>query len=154
MTDLKKDDKSDTVSEAKSDVTSSTNEKKELRKSASKQLKKRKSKAVIKEKVKTEEQKEEDNADIKLIDSFLTVLSKKRDEMEKEEEIENNPPPQQTKYTPKRPSFSKANKPKKEIPVYDGKLTFKNIIQLYNIFYKNDINYVVNCNELLIIYIL
>ncbi|KAG4108043.1 hypothetical protein H8356DRAFT_1268202 [Neocallimastix lanati (nom. inval.)] len=131
MTDLKKDDKSDTVSEAKSDVTSSTNEKKELRKSASKQLKKRKSKAVIKEKVKTEEQKEEDNADIKLIDSFLTVLSKKRDEMEKEEEIENNPPPQQTKYTPKRPSFSKANKPKKEIPVYDD-VEIRKVLDCYD----------------------
>jgi len=134
MTDLKKDDKSDTVSEAKSDVTSSTNDKQELRKSASKQLKKRKSKAIIKEKVsKTEEeQKEEDNADIKLIDSFLTVLSKKRDEMEKEEEeIENNPPQQQTKYTPKRPSFSKANKPKKEIPVYND-VEIRKVLDCYD----------------------
>jgi len=121
MSDLKKDDsKSDNVSEGKSDVTTSTTDKPELKKSVSKQFKKRKSKANLKEKVnKTEEEPIEDDADKKLIDSFLKSLSLKKTEMEKEEEINENQ--QQNKYANnKRQNYTnKANKPKKELPVYD-----------------------------------
>jgi len=134
VTDLKKaETKSDTLSDTKSDVTSSTNDKPDLKKSASKQYlnqkKKRKSKMNMKAE-KPEVEKEEDNSDIKLIESFLTSLSMKRDEMEREEEeLINNPPPpppQQhhtvNKYT-KKQSYggytNKAYKPKKEIPIYD-----------------------------------
>jgi hypothetical protein len=144
MSDLKKaETKSETLSDTKSDVTSSTNEKPDLKKSASKQFlsqkKKRKSKMNLKAE-KQEEEKEEDNSDIKLIESFLTSLSMKRDEMEREEEeLNNNPPPPQhtttNKYT-KRQSFSggyanKAYKPKKELPVYDDE-EIKRVLDCYN----------------------
>jgi len=142
MSDLKKaETKSETLSDTKSDVTSSTNEKPDLKKSASKQFlsqkKKRKSKMNLKAE-KQEEEKEEDNSDIKLIESFLTSLSMKRDEMEREEEeLINNPPPQQhtaNKYT-KRQSFNgyanKAYKPKKEIPVYDDE-EIKRVLDCYD----------------------
>ncbi|ORX40431.1 hypothetical protein BCR36DRAFT_375431 [Piromyces finnis] len=130
MSDMKKtENKSENLSDAKSDVTSSTNEKPDLKKSASKQFlsqkKKRKSKMNLKAE-KQEDTKEEDNSDIKLIESFLTSLSMKRDEMEKkEEELINNPPPPQQHTANKFPkkqnyNYTKAYKPKKEIPIYDG----------------------------------
>jgi len=134
MSDLKKDvSKSDAVSEAKSDVTSSTNDKPDLKKSASKQFKKRKSKANLKEKInKTEEEQKEDDADKKLIDSFLISLSLKKTEMEKEEEEIINNPPQQNKFTNKRQSYTnKANKPKKELPVYDD-VEIRKVLDCYD----------------------
>lgn len=143
VSDLKKaETKSETLSDTKSDVTSSTNEKPDLKKSASKQFlsqkKKRKSKINLKSE-KQEEEKEEDNSDIKLIESFLTSLSMKRDEMEREEEelINNPPPPQQhtaNKYT-KKQSYNgysnKAYKPKKEIPVYNDE-EIKRVLDCYD----------------------
>jgi len=141
VNDLKKaENKSETLSDTKSDVTSSTNEKSDLKKSASKQFlnqkKKRKSKMNLKAE-KQEEEKEEDNSDIKLIESFLTSLSMKRDEMEREEEeLINNPPPQHTanKYTKKQNYTgytNKAYKPKKEIPVYDDE-EIKRVLDCYD----------------------
>jgi len=135
MSDLKKDDtKSETFSETKSDITSSTNEKPELKKAASKQFKKKKSKANLKEKVEKieDEQKEEDNADIKLIESFLTSLSMKRDEMEREEEeLINNPQNNNSKYAKRQSYTTKANKPKKEIPTYDD-IEIRKVLDCYD----------------------
>jgi hypothetical protein len=129
MNDMKKDDlRSDTVNETIFDITSN-NDKPELRKTPSKQIKKKRSKTYIN---KTEEgQKEDDSDDIKLIDSFLSVLSLKKNEMEKEEEeIENKP--QQNKYTPRRQSFSnKSNKPKKEVPIYDD-VEIRKVLDCYD----------------------
>ncbi|OUM56321.1 hypothetical protein PIROE2DRAFT_19118, partial [Piromyces sp. E2] len=130
MSDLKKaETKSETLSDTKSDITSSTNEKPDLKKSASKQFLNQKRR----------EKEKEDNSDIKLIESFLTSLSMKRDEMEREEEelINNPPPPPQhtANKFPKKQNYNsytnKAYKPKKEIPVYDDE-EIKRVLDCYD----------------------
>lgn len=111
-----------------------TVEKAEIKKSPSKpylnQKKQRKSKLNLKaqEKAKSEheEQDNSENDDIKLIGSFLTTLSLKRDEMEKESIEETY---QSTnKYNNRKPAYTytnKATKPKKEIPEYSDEEILK-----------------------------
>jgi len=133
VSDMKKDDtRSESISDSVSDVTSSTtNEKPDLKKSSSKQYLNQKKKRKSKMNLKQEEEKEEDNSDIKLIESFLTSLSMKRDEMEREEEeLINNPPPPHNVNKYKKP-YNKANKPKKEIPRFDDQ-KIKKVLDCYD----------------------
>ena len=69
---------------------------------------------------KKEEEEKEDNT-MKDVISFMTLLSMQRDEMEREdEELAKNPPPQPHNTKPAKKPYNKANKPKKEIPHFNG----------------------------------